>query len=137
MDRRKTLSILIVLLLFVACQQQKSEQEDFQTFFEKFNTDEEFQKSRVIFPFLTQYYDLDIQAYQTDKTDEKDWEQQNFEWDSTYMQRQEDAYVRELIHKNDTTIIHFKGIQNGINVQAIFVCKDNKWYYLKVINNSM
>lgn len=135
----KTIKIvsLIILNVFYVAYGQQIKTEDFQTFLEKFNTDEAFQKSRVVFPFIYQYHDSYLDDYQTIEINAQDWEHESFKWDSTYMQRAENAYDRELINKEDTCLIHFKGIGNGINVQAVFVCKNNKWYYLKLIDNSM
>lgn len=147
----KNLVLLIFLLLgFAACSnktdgkqtaEQKDSIETFDSFFVKFKTDSVFQKERVVFPFVneTSGYDSDAdeEFCDVEKIEAKDWKFLPFDWDASYATRQIEAYDQKIETVNDTTNIFYLGMDNGINVQAIFVLKDGKWFYAKMVDKSM
>ena len=122
--------------------------EDFETFLNRYNADFEFQESRTIFPFISEIIeyeevmnDENEVEYKEKKivteTSENEWEKMDFTWDPSYAERETDAFTQEIETVGDTTFIYYKGVENGINVQIVFVCKNKQWYLQKIINNSM
>jgi hypothetical protein len=113
--------------------------EDFYSFFSKFKSDSTFQYSRIIFPIVYESYDdIDLENPKViiKKTNENQWRYISFYWDSTYAKRSLDAYTQDIIIRTDTTKIDYTGVNNGINIQLIFVRKGSEWYYFKLIDGS-
>lgn len=142
----------VLLFCLTGCSQNKSnfngDCEDFSTFLDRYNTDLEFQKNRTIFPFIHESYDYDEvmndkgeyepqQIINTTETTRDDWEKMDFTWDPADAERETDAYTQEIETRGDTTFIYYKGVENGINIQAVFLCKDKQWYLQKMIDRSM
>lgn len=125
-----------------------TECEDFKTFLDKYNNDFEFQKSRTIFPFVSEFveykeviseegeYDFQ-EVIITNTKSESEWQKIDFYWDQSIAERKTDAYTQEIEVLGDTAFIHIKGIENGIGVKAVFVCKNKNWYLQKTIDSSM
>ncbi|MGI6342545.1 MAG: hypothetical protein ACOXZ9_06170 [Bacteroidales bacterium] len=127
-----------------------SECEDFETFLNKYNSDFEFQKSRTIFPFVSETIEYEevlneegeyVYDFQeviiTNTKSESEWQKIDFYWDPSIAERKTDAYTQEIEVLGDTAFIHTKGIENGIGIQAVFVCKNNNWYLQKTVDRSM
>ena len=45
--------------------------------------------------------------------------------------------IQEIEIVGDTTTIYYKGVENGINVQTVFVCKNKQWYLQRTIDRSV
>lgn len=143
--------IFTILFAFISCgnktntdstsEHQADNIEVFESFFAKFKTDSVFQKERVIFPFLSEFSDYDSETdeeiFEVEKIDASNWKFQPFDWEPSYATRQMDAYDQKIETVNDTTTVSYMGVGNGINVQAIFVLKDGKWFYIKNTDQSM
>lgn len=147
--KRIAFTTVTLLLCLAACSQNKSasdnKRESFETFLQRYNTDFDFQKSRTIFPFIAESYSTYDDDDETEGeaktivklTNENEWEKVDFTWDPANAEREFDAFTQEISTVGDTTFIQYNGIENGINLKIIFVLKDNKWYLLKTIDNSM
>lgn len=112
--------------------------EDFNLFFTKFKADSVFQKNRIVFPLIYETFvpSEDAQEIKTEKVKENEWKYISFYWDPSYAKRGQDAYNQVILIKTDTTTINYNGVDNGISVQMIFICKNNKWFYSKMIDRS-
>lgn len=154
LTKMKRIVFITGLLLFclMGCSQNKSNSngdcEDFKTFIDSYNNDFEFQKSRTVFPFINESVEYDEvmneegesefkKLINTTETLRNEWKKIDFTWDSSYAERETDAYTQEIETRGDTTFIYYKGVQNGISIQAIFLCKDKQWYLQKIIDSSM
>lgn len=126
----------------------ESDCEDFETFLDRYNTDFEFQKSRTIFPFISERIELDETENEdgefeykdkiiTEETPESEWEKLDFTWDPSYADQETDAFTQEIETVGDTTFIYYRGVGNGINVQTVFVCKNKQWYLQRTIDRSV
>ncbi|MDO4790277.1 MAG: DUF4348 domain-containing protein [Porphyromonas sp.] len=133
--RRFLLLGLFLSVFLTAC--SKNEVEDFDIFMEQFNNDFSFQKSRVIFPLRYEGYDLETDSLLLQEIAEEEWIDMDLSWDPSYKTRETDAYDREIIERKDTTIVHFQGVDNGINLEAVFVSKEGKWFLLQFSDKSM
>lgn len=150
----KRLVFITIAFLFclTGCLQNKSTSdegcENFETFLEQFNNDFEFQKSRTIFPFISESFEYDVVVNDEGEYEDKEiivvteileseWNKIDFTWDPSIAERETDAYVREIETRGDTAYIYYKGVQNGIGIQTIFVCRDKQWYLQKIIDSSM
>ncbi|KGN96404.1 hypothetical protein HQ39_01645 [Porphyromonas sp. COT-108 OH2963] len=126
---------LFLSLLLTAC--NGNNVEEFDLFMKQFNEDLSFQKSRVIFPLKYEGYDIETDSLMLQEIPEEEWEEVDLSWDPSYKTRETDAYDREIIERKDTTIVHFQGVNNGINLEAVFVCKKGKWFLLHLSDRSM
>ncbi len=150
----KRIVFITVTLLYclIACSQNKSASavngEDFKVFLDRFNNDFEFQKSRILFPFIHESVEYDEfetengeihfqEKLITTETQESEWEKLDLTWDSSYAEREIDAYTQEIETVGDNTSIYYKGVENGIHLQIVFVRKNKQWYLQKIINSSM
>lgn len=135
---RKLLLFGFLLLIFSCGQKEKNTSENFETFFVKFRSDSIFQKNRVIFPHEYVYFDSESDEYKeaTDLISEEDWHFDPFLWDSSYAKRETDAFTQRVHKYSDTTKVYYEGVDNGINIQLIFICKKGKWYFSKTIDLS-
>lgn len=150
----KRIVFITVTLLYclIGCSQNKlaskANDENFKVFLDRFNTDFEFQKSRILFPFIHESVEYDEIETENDgiffeeklittETQESEWEKLDLTWDSSYAEREIDAYTQEIETVGDTTSIYYKGVENGIHLQIVFVSKNKQWYLQKIINSSM
>lgn len=150
----KRIVFITVTLLYclIGCSQNKltskANDEYFKVFLDRFNTDFEFQKSRILFPFIresVEYDEIETENGEihfqekiiTTETQESEWEKLDLTWDSSYAEREIDAYTQEIETVGDTTSIYHKGVENGIHLQIVFVRKNKQWYLQKIIDSSM
>lgn len=122
--------------------------EDFDTFLARYNSDFEFQKSRTIFPFINEFYEYEeVESEEheiefkeniiTTETSKSEWTKMDFTWDPENATRDTDAFTQEIIADGNTTAIQFNGVENGINVRAVFICRNGEWFLQKMVDQSM
>ncbi|AWK05922.1 hypothetical protein HYN56_17500 [Flavobacterium crocinum] len=111
-------------------QNTKTTVEDFNIFFDKFNSDSKFQVSRVIFPLKYQVNNEDFEL--TDYTMSKDKYKV-----LTLNRKSDEKYLkRTLSIKKHKATLQQRGLDNGIYVDYIFELKDNKWFLKTWIDQS-
>ena len=125
--------IIKVLLLFavmvlpagVACGQERPE--DFKEFVERFVSDCEFQRSRVLFPVEALLHEED--TVRVVVVDEKDWgECVSF---SDYIVKVGPSVT------DGATVMIVQGKDNGVLVEYRFGLVDSKWYLKRIEDYSM
>ena len=123
--RTLVLFAAVVLPAGVACGQERAE--DFQKVVERFVSDCEFQRSRVVFPVEALQHDED--TVRVVVIDEKDWgECVSFS----------DFIVKIGPSVTDgATVMIVQGEDNGILVEYRFGLVDNKWFLQRVEDYSM
>jgi len=142
-----TLIALVTLMISTSCMNSRKTQSfkiqnnnkniesEFYSFFDKFKSDSVFQVNRINFP-------LEVEIYQKTNENGEDlfsktyikkeqWRYEPFNWDSTYIVRRLDKYTQRFEVRNDTTTIHYEGIDNGINYMLIFIKRNGEWYFYK------
>jgi hypothetical protein len=141
---------LVLLLTLIACNRnsvnkpkdmgknQVESSEDFILFFSQFKSDSVFQRSRIVFPLNYETLNLDTEEtkIETENITGQEWKYNTFYWDSTYAKRALDAYTQDILISPDTVKINYNGVDNGINMQLIFICIQGKWFYIKMIDHS-
>ncbi|ASS50681.1 MAG: hypothetical protein A3D31_14060 [Candidatus Fluviicola riflensis] len=144
--RSKTL-LFVTLLLVFSCDRIdkptpsafiKQYRESFSPFFDRFNKDTIFQRSRVVFP-------LNYFAVTEDGTDYKlsnqpidpvDYLILDLTYHDSLAKQEFNAFQRSIQTKKDTTWVTFTGIDNGIHEEFIFELRNGKWFLVKVIDAS-
>lgn len=122
--------------------------EDFETFLDQYNADFEFQESRTIFPFISEIIEYEEVMNDENEVDfvektivmessKNEWERMDFTWDPSYAEQETNAFTQEIETVGDTTFIYYRGVENGINVQIVFVCRNKQWYLQKRVDRSM
>jgi len=125
---------LLIILPSIACQLQQENKitnEKFDEFIELFKSNEEFQLKRVIFPLQVTYFqdfhlpDLDTIIVK------KDYYHQSLLF-------QEDCNYKILDTNSSTSFKTFEitGQECGIYVRYYFKTFDNKWYLIKIVDQS-
>jgi hypothetical protein len=112
--------------------------ENFNAFFSRFKKDSAFQIERIKFPLETEYNEQstgDV-VKKRNLIKLKDWKYDSFYWDSGYAKRELDAYTQRIESLLDTTKILWEGVDNGINIELVFILVDKQWYLLKYLDYS-
>ncbi|MBS1656237.1 MAG: DUF4348 domain-containing protein [Bacteroidetes bacterium] len=112
--------------------------EAFDSFFVHFKNDSSFQLSRIKFPLTEEYLDeTKNDVIQKKKIiNKKDWEYDNFYWDSSYVKRPVGGYRQKVLIGTDTARVQSIGVENGINIELLFALINNKWFLIKYSDNS-
>jgi len=106
---------------------------NFKSFLKRFKNDSVFQHSRIKFPLIKENLvgDLDEAKNETIQIDSSKWTYLTLHYDSSYATRKIDAYSEEILFSKDTAHLSYNGIDNGINVEFIFVNYDGIWYLIR------
>lgn len=120
--------LTVLMLLSVGCiANAQTEKENFDVFFQRFMTEEEFQLERVQFPL--EFIEFDENYEEASKTIKKaDWVHQWF-----YANEQAYPTISNGIEPEDTDerIFEWHGIENGIYAAYYFKRIEGKWYLTK------
>ncbi|MBI3238060.1 MAG: DUF4348 domain-containing protein, partial [Flavobacteriia bacterium] len=107
-------------------------------FFDQFNKDSVFQKSRVLFPL--DYYSVTEESVGYELINVPIDSAEYYILDLTYhdslAKRQFDAYTRLIQTKKDTTWVKFTGVDNGIHEEFVFQRRNGKWLLVKIMDGS-
>jgi Domain of unknown function (DUF4348) len=142
----KTGIFCLLTLVFLSCNRSTQptalvatkQPESFNVFFDQFNTDSTFQRSRVVFP-------LDYYSVTEESTDYELINQPintsnylilDLTYNDSFAKREFDAYKRIIQTKKDTTWVKFTGVDNGIHEEFIFARRKGKWFLVKVTDGS-
>lgn len=114
----------------VYAQNTKTAPEDFNVFFKKFNEDQKFQISRVIFPlkYKMNNDDFELADYTMPKENYKSLNL-NRKSDEKYLKR-------ALVVKKNKVTLQERGLDSGIYIDYIFELKDNKWFLKTWVDQS-
>ena len=105
-------------------------EEDFPSFFQKFQSDSLFQIGRIVFPLERLISNYDGES--TEQIAQKDWQYLNFDPNEDGI----DAFkIQEEVQQEEAQII-LKGIDNGIYVRFQFKRRGGKWQLVKWIDES-
>jgi hypothetical protein len=116
--------------------------EDFYTFIDKFNKDQEFQISRIEFPYFAEFLDYD-DAYENYFMNSKTVTKSEYKpLDFGDIQAQASAdqeYIIkvDVLPTENAAFIIYQGNDNGIYVSFEFVNKEGKWYFIGYSDSSM
>ena len=114
----------------IYAQNTKTASEDFNTFFKKFNADQKFQISRVVFPLKYKMNNDDFELTDYTMTKEK-YKVLNLN------NKADEKYLKRTISvKKNKAILQQRGLDNGIYVDYIFELKDNKWFLKTWVDES-
>lgn len=123
----KVLLLLAVMVLPVGVARGQEKAEDFKEFVERFVSDCEFQRSRVLFPVEALLHEED--TVRVVVVDEKDWgECVSF---SDYIVKVGPSVT------DGATVMIVQGKDNGILVEYRFCLVDNKWFLKRIEDYSM
>ena len=116
----------------------KKQPESFPVFFDQFNSDSTFQRSRVVFPL--DYYSVTEESTDYElinqPIDAGNYLILDLTYDDSLANQEFDAYKRIIEIKKDTTWVKFTGVDNGIHEEFIFECRKGKWFLMKVVDAS-
>lgn len=114
----------------IYAQDTKTVAEDFNVFFKKFNEDQKFQISRVIFPLKYKANNEDFELLDYTMTKEKyKVLRLNNKADEKYLKR-------TLSVKKSKVTLEERGLDSGIYIDYIFELKDNKWFLKTFVDQS-
>ncbi|MBS7253944.1 DUF4348 domain-containing protein [Flavobacterium branchiicola] len=112
-----------VMLFGSAALAQNSDttKEDFNSFFNKFNSDSKFQLSRVIFPLNVKQNNDDLELENFTVSKEK--------YSVLHLNKKASKidYTQKVILHKSKAVIQLRGIDNGIYIDYIFELKNNIW----------
>lgn len=116
----------------------KKQPESFSVFFDQFNSDSTFQRSRVVFPL--DYYSVTEESTDYElinqPIDSSEYLILDLNYDDSIANQAFDAYKRIIQTTNDTTWVKFTGIENGIHEEFIFALRKGKWFLVKAVDAS-
>jgi hypothetical protein len=113
-----------------------SENENFQDFLFKFMTDSIFQVKRTEFPLTYIHWKDDYPGNQVDtaRLTKENW---NHQWlyfnEYSSVPQIYDNFEMEL-RPTDKRLLHFTGVETGMNAKYFFETTENKWYLTKMEN---
>lgn len=108
---------------------------NFHSFLVKFSTNEEFQLTRIDFPFNAKI--LDIEDNEKNIIITKDeWHHENLIDTSNIETREFDSYSQSLELNDSTATIELRGIDNGIRVDYNFQLRNGRWYLTNLFDGS-
>ncbi|WP_343588289.1 DUF4348 domain-containing protein [Flavobacterium sp.] len=114
----------------IYAQDTKTVAEDFNVFFKKFNEDQKFQISRVIFPLKYKANNEDFELLDYTMTKEKyKVLRLNNKADEKYLKR-------TLSVKKSKATLEERGLDSGIYIDYVFELKDNKWFLKTFVDQS-
>ena len=123
----KVLLLFAVMILPVGVARGQEKAEDFKEFVERFVSDCEFQRSRVVFPVEALLHEED--TVKVVVVDEKDWgECVSF---SDYIVKVGPSVT------DGATVMIVQGKDNGVLVEYRFGLVDSKWYLKRIEDYSM
>jgi len=128
------------LVLKAKPEQETKEDEDFNTFFEKFKIDSIFQLSRIKDSVKYYTYEEDTDMDLTIKNFPKStFIYYNYNQDTAaYRSLEHDRYTVSIKKSGDSVIYNMKGVDNGINVFTVFKKnKKGKWFYCSLHDYSI
>ena len=145
--RSKKFFFVILLLTLFSCNRIdkptpsafiKQYRESFDPFFDRFNKDTIFQRSRVVFPidnYLTPMEELNYEMV-NQPIDSNDYLILDLTYHDSLAKQEFNAFQRNIQTKKDTTWVTFTGIDNGIHEEFIFARRKGKWFLVKVVDAS-
>lgn len=128
-----------ILALFFFAVTVNAQQEDFETFYKRFISDQEFQLTRVKFPSPVMILNLETAGEDTMYVSKDEWEFSNYEIGEPHKIIFYDNFDRKNSGKNKNTgerVVSFVGTNNGINYHIYFKLINGKWYLVKTIDLS-
>ena len=100
---------------------------DFNEFFKKFTKDSIFQIKRIQFPLEYSSAEIDSDELIKEQIQMEEWIHLDFYYDSTFRTRETDQYMRRFDFKKDSVTIEYRGIDNGIWIDYLFVKQEDNW----------
>lgn len=145
--RPKTLLFVTLLLVVFSCNRMnkptpaafiKEYSEAFDPFFDHFNTDSVFQRSRIVFPLNSFVIPEESTDYEliNQPIESADYVILDLTYHDSLAKQAFNAFQRSIQTKKDTTWVKFSGIDNGIHEEFIFERRKGKWFLVKVIDGS-
>lgn len=114
--------------------------QSFDVFLKQFNQDTGFQLSRIAFP-------LEVFGYEEDEHYEfkevsvplpkEEWEHTSLNYGQESAQQTNDAFTQNVVAGRDSAFVQFRGVDNGIYVDYVFVLKKEGWYLVAIKDYSM
>lgn len=105
---------------------KKEEKEEFKHFLHFFSSSEDFQKSRVIFPFL----DCNPMGV-CDSIMPSNWQMLSFTDEKTHTLNWVYFSLDEKVPETDDIIYSYEGDENNIAIFYYFKCINGKWFLIK------
>ena len=130
--------ILIIIYFVFSNSHSKVVKEDFNEFFLEFNENIDFQKDRIVFPFIEEYYSDDEGADTTFYKNKADWKTHFYLLDTcngikkiNYL-----TYGSESITEIDSITYHSSLVDAYSNSHWCFKRRNGKWFLVKRISYS-
>lgn len=102
---------------------------DFYSFLNYFNSDTDFQKSRVLFPLKLEYLGENMEEIVQERIGADEYQIIDLSYSEDIMNREQDAYEQIVNKISDNMMsIELRGVENGINVQYRFQKILDRWY---------
>lgn len=101
--------------------------EDFDSFLNKFSSDSIFQKNRIVFPIVSNLYDVDNGQIDTEVITQKDW---------SYSNLKSTDYTLKVYKSEKFDTVNIQGKETGVLVKYIFELIEGKWMLVKIIDES-
>ncbi len=128
----KTFAIFFLLLFGCANSERNSENqtlglESFDAFYQKFFSDQVFQKNRIDFPLLNLLWDIDNKRFDKEIIRIEDWD---------FITLNDKKYIKKVIKSKSEGTLNIQIKDTGVSVNYIFILKNGRWYLNKIIDES-
>jgi hypothetical protein len=129
---KKIMFLMIVIIQFGLSQNQK---EGFGIFYDKFFRDSTFQISRIVFP-LKWHCESPTYDSKDSLIEKANWVYSNYSvYKNEFNIQIYDNFQKNFRNTNER-LVSFEGVECGINLNLYFKLIHNKWYLVKIIDNS-
>lgn len=114
----------------------RQEKENFYIFFDQFRRDSVFQNDRIIFPLIVLLLKTDVEEFNTELYDERMLNQK--EWGFVDLSELPKNYLERITKLSDDEYNYNIQIDGtGVYVNYIFKIYNNKWFLVKIKDQSM
>lgn len=135
MTFRSILSLLVASTLALAAEPVQRG-ESFDDFFIEFMENQEFQKSRILFPLHSVSVHMETEKLDTIKVEKNQWKYNDFKMLRTGIQvRQFDNFDRK-IRETDERVVSLIGNDNGLLYSYFFKKMEGRWMLVKILDES-
>lgn len=132
----RSLFFTILLSAAIHAANPPSHGESFDDFFIEFMENQEFQKSRILFPLHSVTVHMETEKLDTAKIEKAQWKYNDFKMLRTGIQvRQFDNFDRKL-RESDERVISLIGSDNGVLYSYFFKRIEGRWTLIRILDES-
>lgn len=103
--------------------------ESFNEFLKAFFKEEDFQFERILFPLESLVYDIDLVGYDTTRITRNEWSFFN-------LYKKKNTILKISKQGDFECVLNIQIKETGVSVDYVFVLRENKWFLVKIIDQS-